>query len=93
MDASKPAAHSIHDEATAKPNVTNQEYADLKGGLQMDRQEEQTLTIRQAIRDHPALVWWSFYWSMAAVGWYVDSSFTNRQEDTNWTELGALMHR
>lgn len=27
------------------------------------------LTLRKVLRDHPALVWWSFYWAMAGVAW------------------------
>lgn len=27
------------------------------------------LTLRRVFRDHPALVWWSFYWAMAGVAW------------------------
>jgi hypothetical protein len=35
-----------------------------------DRQAEQNLTLKQCFRQHPRVVWWCFYWSIAAVGWY-----------------------
>lgn len=30
---------------------------------------EHELTIKDVFNRHPALIWWSFYWSMAGVGW------------------------
>jgi hypothetical protein len=31
--------------------------------------EAHELTLRKVLRDHPVLVWWSFYWAMAGVAW------------------------
>ncbi|PKS08091.1 hypothetical protein jhhlp_005366 [Lomentospora prolificans] len=74
MDVSHPASLGGQAEANnVKPDVSTQEYADLKGNMHSDREEEQALTLYQAIKDHPALVWWSFYWAMAAVGWGFDA--------------------
>ena len=71
MDVSHPASLGGQaDVNIVKLDVSTQEYADLKGNMHSDREEEQALTLHQAIKDHPALVWWSFYWAMAAVGWY-----------------------
>ncbi|CAM1502765.1 Fc.00g075410.m01.CDS01 [Cosmosporella sp. VM-42] len=38
-----------------------------------ERQAEHDLTLKQVLRNHPALVWWSFYWAMAGVGWGFDA--------------------
>jgi hypothetical protein len=35
-----------------------------------DHQAEQNLTLKQCFRQHPRVVWWCFYWSIAAIGWY-----------------------
>lgn len=37
--------------------------------VQVDHELEHRLTLKQVFRGHPALVWWCFYWAMAAVGW------------------------
>ncbi len=37
--------------------------------IRVDHQAEHELSIREVLRNHPALVWWCFYWSMAGVGW------------------------
>ncbi|KAK8931769.1 hypothetical protein H634G_04288 [Metarhizium anisopliae BRIP 53293] len=34
---------------------------------------EHELTIKDVFNRHPALIWWSFYWSMAGVGWGFDA--------------------
>lgn len=38
--------------------------------VRINRTLEHELAVRDVFANHPALVWWSFYWSMAAVGWY-----------------------
>jgi len=40
-----------------------------KAALRADRIDEEGLTFRYVARHHPALVWWSFFYAMAAVGW------------------------
>lgn len=37
--------------------------------LRADHNLEHETTVKQVFRNHPALVWWCFYWAMAAVGW------------------------
>lgn len=37
--------------------------------VQVDNQLEHDLTLKLVFNRHPALVWWCFYWAMAAVGW------------------------
>lgn len=37
--------------------------------LQVDHSLEHEINVKQVFRNHPALVWWCFYWAMAAVGW------------------------
>ncbi|KID78870.1 General alpha-glucoside permease [Metarhizium brunneum] len=34
---------------------------------------EHELTIKDAFNRHPALIWWSFYWLVAGVGWGFDA--------------------
>lgn len=37
--------------------------------IDADHSLEHDTTVKQVFRNHPALVWWCFYWAMAAVGW------------------------
>ncbi|KAL2208247.1 maltose permease [Sarocladium strictum] len=41
--------------------------------LQVDHSLEHEINVKQVFRNHPALVWWCFYWAMAAVGWGFDA--------------------
>ncbi|GAO13737.1 uncharacterized protein UV8b_01619 [Ustilaginoidea virens] len=41
--------------------------------VRINRTLEHELAVRDVFANHPALVWWSFYWSMAAVGWGFDA--------------------
>ncbi len=34
-------------------------------------QQEHELTLADLFRDHKPVVWWCFFWAMAAVGWLV----------------------
>lgn len=46
------------------------EFVDPKtDAVNADRQLEHDLTLKDVFRRHPAIVAWSFYWAMAAVGW------------------------
>lgn len=51
--------------ATAVENVASETNSAVPrpGGA------EHELTLRKVLRNHPALVWWSFYWAMAGVAW------------------------
>jgi len=42
-----------------------------QAALKADRIDEEGLTFRYVARHHPMLVWWSFFYAMSAVGWYV----------------------
>ncbi|KFA56682.1 hypothetical protein S40293_06223 [Stachybotrys chartarum IBT 40293] len=67
LDASK-AEHGLHTTASCA------EFVDAKSdAVDADRQEEHDLTLRQLFRRHPAIVGWSFFWAMAAVGWGFDA--------------------
>jgi hypothetical protein len=33
-------------------------------------QHEHELTLTDLFRNHKAVVWWCFFWAMAAVGWW-----------------------
>lgn len=30
---------------------------------------EHQMTLKDVFTKHPVIVWWAFYWAMAAVGW------------------------
>lgn len=34
-----------------------------------DNEVEHELTFREVARHHKALIWWSFYFAMCAIGW------------------------
>ncbi|KAH7381532.1 maltose permease [Pyrenochaeta sp. MPI-SDFR-AT-0127] len=44
-----------------------------EAALKADRIDEEGLTFRYVARHHPALVWWSFFYAMSAVGWGFDA--------------------
>jgi hypothetical protein len=51
--------------------VSGTEFMDAKShAVIADHQAEQNLTLKQCFRQHPRVVWWCFYWSIAAIGWY-----------------------
>nr|XP_036579902.1 maltose permease [Colletotrichum truncatum]KAF6787658.1 maltose permease [Colletotrichum truncatum] len=35
--------------------------------------QEHDLTLREVMKNHKAVVWWCFYWAMAAIGWGFDA--------------------
>lgn len=37
--------------------------------VQVDHNLEHELTLRDVFKNHLPLVWWCFYWAMAAIGW------------------------
>ena len=37
--------------------------------VQVDHALEHDLTLKDVFRQHPKMIWWCFYWAMAAVGW------------------------
>ncbi|KAF5123927.1 Sugar transport protein 12 [Metarhizium anisopliae] len=39
---------------------------------------EHRLTIKDVFNRHPALIWWSFYWSISGVGWGFDAQVNGR---------------
>ncbi|KAH6608913.1 maltose permease [Trichoderma cornu-damae] len=41
--------------------------------VRVDIQREHELTVKEVFVQHPALVWWAFYWAMAGVGWGFDA--------------------
>lgn len=58
-----------HDE-TLVPVETSQDTLDIKGAA-TENEVEHSLTLRQLWKESPAVIGWSFYWSMCAIGWYV----------------------
>jgi hypothetical protein len=50
--------------------VSGTEFIDAKShAIETDRQAEHELTLKQCFKQHPAVVWWCFYWAIAAIGW------------------------
>ena len=37
--------------------------------IRADNELEHQLSLKDVFVRHPILVWWSFYWAMAGVGW------------------------
>ncbi|VTT83770.1 unnamed protein product [Fusarium fujikuroi] len=55
--------------------VSGTEFIDAKShAVEADRQAEHELTLKQCFQKHPAIVWWCFYWSIAAVGWQINGA-------------------
>jgi hypothetical protein len=62
----KPTSIIEHEETLSSPldkSVTN-----VKGAL-ADNEYEHRLTLGDIWRNHPALIWCSFFWAMCAIGW------------------------
>ncbi|KAF5980213.1 maltose permease [Fusarium coicis] len=54
--------------------VSGTEFIDAKShAVETDRQAEHELTLKQCFKQHPAVVWWCFYWAIAAIGWGFDA--------------------
>ena len=49
---------------TEKPEILVKQEA-----VRTDHNLEHELTVKYLFRKHPALIWWCFFWGMAAVGW------------------------
>ncbi|KAF4458226.1 maltose permease [Fusarium albosuccineum] len=61
-------------ELALEPKASGAEYMDPKSDVvNAERQAEHDMTLKQVLRQHPALVWWCFYWSIAAIGWGFDA--------------------
>ncbi|KAH7121296.1 maltose permease [Dendryphion nanum] len=61
-------------ETLERENVTVPDKTIIdEAALQADRLDEEGLTFSYVIRHHPALVWWSFFYAMSAVGWGFDA--------------------
>jgi hypothetical protein len=39
--------------------------------------EEHSMSIRDALRNNKRIVWWCFFFSMSAIGWYVTPNASN----------------
>jgi hypothetical protein len=42
-----------------------------RGSVARDTATEHDLTFMDVLKHHKMLIWWSFYFAMCAVGWYV----------------------
>lgn len=54
-------------EAVTSHDGDGQHYA--KSAVINDNVFEHHQTIRMVARNHPALVWWAFFFSVSAIGW------------------------
>jgi sugar porter (SP) family MFS transporter len=62
------------DEAALEAKISRTEFVEPKAdAVNADRQLEHDLSLRDVFKRHPAIVGWSFYWAMAAVGWGFDA--------------------
>ncbi|KAJ5379946.1 uncharacterized protein N7496_002374 [Penicillium cataractarum] len=69
MATEKSVEHS-NVETVTTPNPPNDHG---KSALITDNFLEHEQTVFQVIRDHPALVWWAFFFSVSAIGWGFDA--------------------
>ncbi|KAF9878858.1 maltose permease [Colletotrichum karsti] len=54
-----------------EPSVS---HHDPKGGaIAATNRQELDLTVKEVFKNHKAIVWWCFYWAMAAIGWGFDA--------------------
>lgn len=60
-----------------------------RGSVAMDNVLEHELTFMEVAKNHKMLIWWSFYFAMCAVGWYVPTS--NEHDQSTDSSLGASM--
>ncbi|KAK1848679.1 maltose permease [Colletotrichum chrysophilum] len=58
-DHLEPSVSHVHDPKGAAAATTNQ--------------QEHDLTVRDVFKNHKIIVWWCFYWAMAAIGWGFDA--------------------
>lgn len=57
-----------HVEAAASDNHDTE--SNLKSAVAATaNQQEHELTLGDLFRNHKAVIWWCFFWAMAAVGW------------------------
>ena len=62
--------------AETKPKVeeTTTRYEDMLKGddaAAVAAAEEHFMSIQDVLRNHKRIVWWCFFFSMSAIGWYV----------------------
>lgn len=55
------------DDPLAEAHVAGIE--DPQKEVQVDHNLEHELTLRDVFKKHPSMIWWCFYWAMAAIGW------------------------
>src|SRR5699024_1430185 len=57
------------DEPKLEVVASNEKTPDGKEAVLSDNLLEHQQTVRQVISQHPALVWWAFFFSVSAIGW------------------------
>ncbi|KAJ8117777.1 hypothetical protein OPT61_g1105 [Boeremia exigua] len=62
----------IHHEEKIQPSELQHSVTQTKAAI-ADNITEHHLTLRDVWKHHPALIGWSFYWSMCAIGWGFDA--------------------
>ncbi|KAL1600758.1 hypothetical protein SLS60_007146 [Paraconiothyrium brasiliense] len=61
-----------HHEGVLNSNELKHSVTETKGAI-ADNINEHQLTLKEVWKKHPALIGWSFYWSMCAIGWGFDA--------------------
>lgn len=78
-----------HVEKTA--DVGSFENEIRRGSVTKDATAEHELKFMDVLKHHKMLIWWSFYFAMCAVGWYV--LILNLEQKHTDNKQGALTHK
>ncbi|OLN87250.1 General alpha-glucoside permease 4 [Colletotrichum chlorophyti] len=71
---------------------TSVSHHDRKGtAVATTNQQELDLTVRDVFKNHKAIVWWCFYWAMAAIGWQVPPDSLSQQLGFDAQINGAMI--
>ena len=66
-------ADTLHEEVTLQAPYGNASANGAGNKLAADADQEHHLTIRDIWKSHKALMGWSFFWAMCAIGWGFDA--------------------
>ena len=62
-----------------------------RGSVAKDNAAEHELTFIEVAKHHKMLIWWSFYFAMCAVGWYVQPFHFLPKHQCTDNSAGVLM--
>jgi hypothetical protein len=72
MDDKNQSVNYLESKVSHSP-IAGMKDPDRRGSVITDNVHEHQLTFREVARHHKALIWWSFYFAMCAVGWGFDA--------------------